>query len=144
MKAIPNYNNTHTLHLQVALFFPWTWPDATNFHFQGSVYDWVLDHRLHHKYHGKDLDKYNFKRGFLFSHMGNRYYSANPASDNLHTQIDMRDLEEDPIVMWQNRYLLKSQQKEEEGSMSLIYFLYFVFHVFAKLAFFGVGTLVEW
>lgn len=69
----------------------------------GSVYDWVLDHRLHHKYHGKDLDKYNYKRGFLFAHLGNRYYSSNPASENLHTQVDMRDVEEDAIVMWQSR-----------------------------------------
>ncbi|KAI5749213.1 hypothetical protein M8J76_005609 [Diaphorina citri] len=69
----------------------------------GPVYDWVLDHRLHHKYHGTDNDKYNFKRGFLWAHMGNRYHTRNPAADNLHTQVDMRDVEEDPIVMWQYR-----------------------------------------
>lgn len=37
---------------------------------QGSIYHWVRDHRVHHKYSETDADPHNVTRGFFFAHMG--------------------------------------------------------------------------
>lgn len=68
---------------------------------QGPIYDWILDHRLHHKYHGTELDPYNHKNGFFFAQLGNKLVSDNPGLEAAKRNIDMTDIEEDSIVMWQ-------------------------------------------
>ncbi|CAH0391037.1 unnamed protein product [Bemisia tabaci] len=70
---------------------------------QGPVYDWVLDHRLHHKHHGTEEDPYNHKKGFFYGYLGNRLVTQNPKIDDLKAKIDMSDIEDDQIVMWQKR-----------------------------------------
>ena len=37
---------------------------------QGSIYHWVRDHRVHHKYSDTDADPHNINNGFFFSHIG--------------------------------------------------------------------------
>ncbi|XP_049947548.1 acyl-CoA Delta-9 desaturase-like [Schistocerca serialis cubense] len=71
---------------------------------QGSIYTWVLEHRMHHKYHGTDDDPFNYRRGFLFSHVTSRLLKPHPRFQEVAATIDMSDIEADSIVMFQHRY----------------------------------------
>ncbi len=69
---------------------------------QNSILEWASDHRRHHRHVDDDeLDPYSAGRGLWFSHMGwmLREYRSN-ASDF----SNARDLQRDPIVMWQHRH----------------------------------------
>jgi stearoyl-CoA desaturase (delta-9 desaturase) len=71
---------------------------------QHSILVWGSQHRTHHRYvDDVDKDPYSAKRGFWFSHMGwiLRDY---PSGRNDFTNA--KDLERDPIVMFQHRYYL--------------------------------------
>jgi len=71
---------------------------------QNSILEWASDHRRHHRHVDDDeLDPYSAGRGLWFSHMGwmLREYRSN-ASDF----SNARDLQRDPIVMWQHRHYL--------------------------------------
>ena len=71
---------------------------------QNSILIWASDHRRHHRHvDDNDKDPYSAGRGLWFSHMGwmLREYDANgPDFSNA------KDLQRDPIVMWQhNNYV---------------------------------------
>lgn len=68
---------------------------------QGSVYDWVLDHRIHHKYHGTEKDPYNYNKGFIYTFVGSRLTTKHPELKHMQLDIDMSDIEKDSLVMWQ-------------------------------------------
>lgn len=70
------------------------------------MYDWILEHRIHHKYHETELDPYNPKRGFLYSQLTCRILSKHPEFETIKRNIDMKDVEEDSLVMWQKTYVL--------------------------------------
>lgn len=72
--------------------------------FQNSIYEWVRDHRVHHKFTDTNADPHNSKRGFFFSHMGWLMCKKHPDVREKGKQIDMSDLEADPIVMFQKKY----------------------------------------
>lgn len=69
---------------------------------QNSVLLWSSGHRTHHRYiDDPERDPYCARRGFWFSHIGwmLRYYpSGEPDLTNV------RDLQRDPLVMWQHRH----------------------------------------
>lgn len=69
---------------------------------QNSILIWASDHRRHHRHVDDDkLDPYSASHGLWFSHMGwmlRKYASNEPDCSNA------RDLERDPIVMWQHRH----------------------------------------
>ncbi len=69
---------------------------------QNSILIWSSDHRRHHRHvDDDDMDPYSASRGLWFSHMGwmlRHYKSNDPDFSNA------RDLERDPIVMWQHRH----------------------------------------
>jgi stearoyl-CoA desaturase (delta-9 desaturase) len=73
---------------------------------QNSILHWASDHRRHHRYvDDNHNDPYCAKRGFWYSHIGwmlRDYGTANvdPSYENC------RDLQNDPIVMWQHRHYL--------------------------------------
>lgn len=69
---------------------------------QCSIYDWVLDHRFHHKHFGTDLDPYNNKNGLLNAHVISHLKKWNPDVQRL-AAIDMSDIEADSVVMFQKR-----------------------------------------
>ncbi|XP_054003373.1 acyl-CoA Delta-9 desaturase-like isoform X1 [Hylaeus anthracinus] len=71
--------------------------------FQNHIFEWVRDHRVHHKYTDTDADPHNAKRGFFFSHMGWLLVRKHPDVIKKGATIDMSDLEQDPIVVWQRR-----------------------------------------
>ncbi|XKL62345.1 hypothetical protein PGB90_002178 [Kerria lacca] len=68
---------------------------------QGCVYDWVLDHRIHHRYHGTDIDPYNYKKGFLYAQITGKLFTPHPENERIKRKICMSDIEEESLVMWQ-------------------------------------------
>ncbi|XP_012217553.1 acyl-CoA Delta-9 desaturase-like [Linepithema humile] len=71
--------------------------------FQNHIYEWVRDHRVHHKFTDTDADPHNAQRGFFFSHMGWLLVRKHPDVINKGATIDMSDLEKDPVIIWQRR-----------------------------------------
>jgi stearoyl-CoA desaturase (delta-9 desaturase) len=69
--------------------------------FENSAIDWVSDHRNHHKHVDEDEDPYNINKGFFHAHMGWLMFKLypEPPMDNV------GDLEKDPLVAWQHRYV---------------------------------------
>lgn len=71
--------------------------------FQNCIWEWVRDHRVHHKYTDTNADPHNSLRGFFFSHVGWLLQKKHPDVKEKGKTIYMDDLKEDPIVMWQKR-----------------------------------------
>lgn len=71
--------------------------------FQNHIYEWVRDHRVHHKFTDTDADPHNANRGFFFSHIGWLLVRKHPDVMNKGVKVDMSDLEKDPIILWQKR-----------------------------------------
>lgn len=72
---------------------------------QNSALHWSSDHREHHKHvDDNDHDPYSAKRGFWYSHIGwmLREYQASKYSN----YDNVKDLQQDAIVMWQHRHYL--------------------------------------
>jgi stearoyl-CoA desaturase (delta-9 desaturase) len=69
---------------------------------QNSILIWASDHRRHHRHvDDNELDPYSAGRGLWFSHMGwmlRQYRSNEPDFSNA------KDLQRDPIVMWQDKH----------------------------------------
>ncbi|ERL86465.1 acyl-CoA Delta-9 desaturase [Dendroctonus ponderosae] len=70
----------------------------------GSIYEWVRWHRLHHKYIGTDLDPYNSKSGFFQAQFISLTMDLSPAQQEALKEIDVTDLENDKIVMFQKKW----------------------------------------
>ena len=70
---------------------------------QNSIYQWVRDHRCHHKYTDTDADPHNSERGFFFSHMGWLIVKKHPEVLKYRRGIDMSDIENDPVVSFQRK-----------------------------------------
>lgn len=71
--------------------------------FQNCIYEWARDHRVHHKFTDTDADPHNASRGFFFSHMGWLLIRKHPEVKEKGKLIDMSDLEQDPVVMFQKK-----------------------------------------
>jgi stearoyl-CoA desaturase (delta-9 desaturase) len=84
----------------------WFFAIGGAFALQNSALHWSSDHRVHHKFVDQnDKDPYSAKKGFWFSHIGwmLREYQAQRYTD----YSNVRDLQQNSIVMWQhNNYLL--------------------------------------
>ena len=70
---------------------------------QNTIYDWVRDHRVHHKYSDTPADPHNVKRGLFFSHVGWLMMKKNSEVIEKGKQIDMSDIENDPVVAFTDR-----------------------------------------
>lgn len=70
---------------------------------QSTIYEWVRDHRIHHKFTDTDADPYNSTRGFFFSHMGWLMVRKHPDVIAKGKAFDMKDLEVDAVVMFQKK-----------------------------------------
>lgn len=94
-------HKTYNAHWSVRLFFA----IGGAFAMQNSALHWSSDHRVHHKFvDDNDKDPYSAKKGFWFSHIGwmLRHYHADTYND----YSNCRDLQKDPIVMWQHKHYL--------------------------------------
>lgn len=65
--------------------------------------DWARDHRMHHKYSETDADPHNATRGFFFSHIGWLLVRKHPDLKNKGKGLDMSDLYEDKIALFQKK-----------------------------------------
>ncbi|RUO66183.1 Delta-9 acyl-phospholipid desaturase [Pseudidiomarina planktonica] len=72
---------------------------------QNSILHWSSDHREHHKHvDHDDHDPYSASRGFWYSHIG---WMLREYQQHRYTNYDnVKDLQQDPIVMWQHRNYL--------------------------------------
>ncbi|EFN62026.1 Acyl-CoA Delta(11) desaturase [Camponotus floridanus] len=71
---------------------------------QNNLYDWIRDHRVHHKYTDTNADPHNSNRGFFFSHVGWLMLKKHPDVIRKGRQIDMRDILADPVAMFGYKY----------------------------------------
>ncbi len=69
--------------------------------FENSAHDWCADHRVHHKHVDEDEDPYDISKGFFYAHIGWLLFRLKPPV----TITNVKDLEADPLVMWQHRYV---------------------------------------
>ena len=72
---------------------------------QNSALHWASDHRVHHGHvDDNDKDPYSAKKGFWYSHIGwmLREYQAHRYQD----YSNVKDLQRDPVVMWQHKHYL--------------------------------------
>ncbi|KYN06486.1 Acyl-CoA Delta(11) desaturase, partial [Cyphomyrmex costatus] len=69
-----------------------------------NIYEWVRDHRIHHKYTDTNADPHNSNRGFFFSHVG--WLMMKKHSDVIEKgrQVDMSDILADPIAVFSIKY----------------------------------------
>ena len=94
-------HKTYQAHWSVRLFFA----IGGAFAMQNSALHWSSDHRIHHKFvDNNEKDPYSAKKGFWFSHIGWMLRDYHP--ENYNDYSNCRDLQRDPIVMWQHKYYL--------------------------------------
>lgn len=74
---------------------------------QGSIYDWVQYHRLHHRTFKTSDDPYYSEKDFLHAQVFAHIRSLSPKQEYLLKQVDMKDLEADKIVMFQKKYVVQ-------------------------------------
>lgn len=72
------------------------------------MYDWVQYHRLHHRTFKTADDPYYSEKDFLHAQVFAHIRSLSPKQEHLLSQVDMKDLEADKIVMFQKKYVLLS------------------------------------
>ncbi|KAG8036725.1 hypothetical protein G9C98_004047 [Cotesia typhae] len=70
----------------------------------GPIYEWVLAHRIHHKYYGTEKDPFNPNKGFLHCHLIANAMTKPPNYEQTVKAIDMRDIHLDGYVWFQNKF----------------------------------------
>ncbi|CAH1381448.1 hypothetical protein MTP99_005385 [Tenebrio molitor] len=73
---------------------------------QNDIYEWVRDHRVHHKFTDTDADPHNSTRGFFFSHMGWLLVKKHKDVFTKGKTVDMSDVASDPVVRFQRKYYI--------------------------------------
>ncbi|XP_073993110.1 acyl-CoA Delta-9 desaturase-like isoform X2 [Rhodnius prolixus] len=71
---------------------------------QNSLWEWVRDHRQHHRYSDTDADPHNAKRGFFFCHTGWLLMRKLPEVIEKGKETDMSDINADKWIMFQKKY----------------------------------------
>jgi stearoyl-CoA desaturase (delta-9 desaturase) len=93
-------HRAYAAHWSVRLFFALFGAMAL----QNSILVWGSQHRTHHRFVDDwDRDPYSARRGFWFSHMG---WILRDYPSGRNDFSNARDLERDPIVMFQHRWYL--------------------------------------
>ncbi|KAF3428451.1 hypothetical protein E2986_08871 [Frieseomelitta varia] len=71
---------------------------------QTRFYNWIRDHRTHHKYTETPADPHDATRGFFFSHIGWLMVKRHPAVKEYGSKVDMSDIVADPVLRFFDRY----------------------------------------
>lgn len=71
---------------------------------QNTIFDWVRDHRIHHKFSETDADPHNANRGFFFAHVGWLMMLKHPDVISKGNQVDMSDIVNDPLIKFHTKY----------------------------------------
>jgi len=74
--------------------------------FQGSIFEWSRDHRVHHKGSDTTADPHNSSRGFFFAHMGWVMMRKHPNVRKEGNKLSYDDLLRDPFVVFQMNYYI--------------------------------------
>ncbi|CAG7833998.1 unnamed protein product, partial [Allacma fusca] len=74
--------------------------------FQNSMWEWVRDHRVHHKYSETNADPHNARRGFFFAHIGWLLCRKHDLVRVKGKNVDLSDIEADRVLMFQKKYHL--------------------------------------
>ncbi|XP_037296294.1 acyl-CoA Delta(11) desaturase-like [Manduca sexta] len=74
--------------------------------FQNTVFTWVKDHRMHHKYSDTDADPHNATRGFFYSHVGWLMVKRHPEAIKRGKSLDMSDIYNNPVLKFQKKYAI--------------------------------------
>ncbi len=69
--------------------------------FENSALLWACEHRNHHKHVDHDEDPYCISKGLFHAHIGWLLFKLDP----LPPFDNVADLQKDPLVRWQNRYI---------------------------------------
>ncbi|XP_046741237.1 acyl-CoA Delta-9 desaturase-like [Diprion similis] len=72
-----------------------------------SLFQWIKDHRVHHKYSDTDADPHNASRGFFFAHLGWVLVERHPECLRRGREVDLRDIYADPVVMFNKKYVIE-------------------------------------
>lgn len=73
---------------------------------QGSVWHWSRDHRVHHRYSDTEQDPHNSENGIFYSHCGWLFLKKPKIVLEAGRNIDMSDLQANPVVMFQKKWYL--------------------------------------
>lgn len=73
---------------------------------QNTIYDWVRDHRVHHKFSDTDADPHNIRRGFWFSHVGWLMMTKHKDVIEKGRCIPMDDIVNDPVVKYHTMFFV--------------------------------------
>jgi sn-1 stearoyl-lipid 9-desaturase len=68
---------------------------------QGSVGEWVGDHRRHHEYSDQEGDPHNSRQGFFWSHFGWLLYTTHDVSSSTKKYVDK--MLQDPYIKWMDK-----------------------------------------
>lgn len=71
---------------------------------QNTLYDWVRDHRVHHKFSETNADPHNATRGFFFSHVGWLMMRKHPEVIRKGRKMDLSDITDDPLIAFHVKY----------------------------------------
>ncbi|XP_049306390.1 acyl-CoA Delta-9 desaturase [Bactrocera dorsalis] len=71
---------------------------------QGPIYRWVQTHRLHHQKFRQEVDPFYSARGFMAAQVNAQIMSYTREQQQLLSQVDMSDIEQDKVVMFQKKY----------------------------------------
>ncbi|CRK94612.1 CLUMA_CG008112, isoform A [Clunio marinus] len=71
---------------------------------QGSIYDWVRIHRLHHQTFKTQDDPFYSDKDFLHAQVFAHIRKLSPRQEKLLEAVNMKDVEEDGFVMFQKRF----------------------------------------
>jgi len=74
--------------------------------FQGELFYWCRDHRVHHKTSDTNADPHNINRGFWFAHIGWLYLPRSKENIEAMKTIPVNDLLEDPVIQFQLDYYI--------------------------------------
>ncbi len=80
----------------------WFWALFGAASFQNSILVWARDHRVHHRFVDSDNDPYSINKGFWYAHFG--WMMVNEEKSAQLAAPYGRDLERDPVVMFQDRH----------------------------------------
>jgi stearoyl-CoA desaturase (delta-9 desaturase) len=69
--------------------------------FENSALLWACEHRSHHKHVDHDDDPYCISKGLFHAHIGWLLFKLDP----LPPFDNVTDLQKDPLIRWQNRYI---------------------------------------
>ncbi|GBP22729.1 Delta(9)-fatty-acid desaturase fat-7 [Eumeta japonica] len=77
---------------------------AVDIVYQNTIFEWVRDHRVHHKHSETAADPHDVTRGFWFSH-GLAHDEETPEVLRAGRAVDMSDILRDPLVAMHTRTL---------------------------------------